>query len=67
MRILEGFICDEIEHNLFERVIVDMTEKRNIILKDNKNSLQASTKKCSNSVYGGCIRKDIEEIYKCVT
>ena len=29
--------------------------------------MQTLPKKVSNAVYGGCIRKDIEESYKCVT
>ena len=44
-----------------------MTEKRNELKKEIKTLLQTLTKKCSNAVYGGCIRKDIEESYDCVT
>ena len=44
-----------------------MTEKRKKFEKENKTSLQTSTENCSNAVYGGCIRKYIEESYICVT
>ena len=53
VKILEVFICDFLEFNAFERFVIDMTEKRSANI--------------SNSVYGGCIRKDIEESYKCVS
>ena len=44
-----------------------MTKKRNKYKEGNKTFLQTLIKKVSNAVYGGCIRKDIEESYKCVT
>ena len=44
-----------------------MTDKRNKYKEENKTILQTLTKKISNSVYGGCIKKDIEKSYKCVT
>ena len=67
VKILEGFFCDNLEFNPFERFIIDMTNKRNKFKEENKTLLQTLIKKVSNSVYGGCIRKDIEESYKCVT
>ena len=66
VKILEGFICDNLEINPFERFIIDLTNKRNKYKEENKTLLQTLTKKVSNAVYGGCI-KDIEESYKCVT
>ena len=44
-----------------------MTNKRNKFKEENKTLLQTLTKKISNSVFCGCIRRDIEESYKCVT
>ena len=44
-----------------------MIGKSNKFEKQNKALLRMLTKKCSNSLYGGSIRKDIEETYKCVT
>ena len=67
VKILEGFVCDNLEFNPFERFIIDMSNKRNKFKEENKTLLQTLTKNVSNSVYGGCIRRDIEESYKCVT
>ena len=36
-------------------------------MEENKTLLQTLTKKVSNSVYGGCIRRDVEQSYKGVT
>ena len=44
-----------------------MTDKRNRYKKENKPLLQTFARKSSMSVYGGCIRSDTEESYKCVT
>ena len=43
-----------------------MTEKRNKFKKESKTIFQTLTRKCSNSVYGRCFRKDIEDSYKWV-
>ena len=67
VNILEGIICVDLEHNLFQRFITDMTEKRKKTEKEIKTFLQTITKKCSNSVYGGCRRKDIEDFEECGT
>ena len=64
---LEGFVCDNLEFNPFVGFNVDMTDKRNKLGEQNKTLLQTSTEKVSNSVYGGCISKDIEESFECVT
>ena len=65
MDILEEFRCYRLENNPSLRFHIDRTEKKNSRIK--KALLETSIKKCSKSVYGGCIRKDIEKIYKCVT
>ena len=44
-----------------------MTDKRNKYKKEKQTLLQTKTKKCLKSVYCGCMRKDIEGSYKCVT
>ena len=67
IKILERFICDNLEFNPFERFFINMTNKRNKFKEENKTLLQTLTKKVSISVYGGCRRKDIEESYKSVT
>ena len=67
VKIPEGFVCDNLEFNPFERFTIDMTNKINKYKEGNKTLLQTLTKNVSNAVYVGCIRKDIEESYKCVT
>ena len=64
---LEGFICDNLEINPFERFTIDFTNRRNKYKEENKPLLQTLTEKISNAVYGSCIRKDIEKSYECVT
>ena len=66
VKILQSFMCDILEFNPFERLIEDMADKRNKFKEENKTLLQILTKKVSQSVYGGCMRKVIEESYKCV-
>ena len=61
--VLVVFIWQNFEYNPIERIITDLTDKT-IKFKKNKSWLQTLTKKCSNSVYGGCISKDIEKPYK---
>ena len=63
----ERFKCDNSEFKPFERFLIDMTNKRSNYKEENKTLLQTLTKKVSNAVYGGCIRKHIEESYKGVT
>ena len=65
VKILEGFICDNIEFNPFERFIIDMTNKRKKYKEENKTLLQTLTEKVSNAVYGGCTRKDRRILYIC--
>ena len=64
---LEGFICHNLDYNLFRSFIRVLTDKRNKFKKEKKPLLQTFTKKCSNSVYGFSRRQDIEESYKSVT
>ena len=39
VKILEGFMCDNLEFNPFERFIIDMTNKRNKFKEENKTIL----------------------------
>ena len=64
VKMIEGYICDNLEFNSSERFFIFMTDKRNIFKQENKFFLQTLTKKASNSVYVGCIKKDIEESHK---
>ena len=43
VKILEGFVCDNLEFNPFERFILDMTNKRNKFKEENKTFLQSLT------------------------
>ena len=67
MDILEKYIWDNVQFNPFEKITIDMTGKRNKFKKEIKTLLQTLTKNCSNSVYVGCIRRDIGESYKRVS
>ena len=44
-KILEGFRCDNLEINPFERFFIDMTDKRNNFKQEKKIFLQSLTKK----------------------
>ena len=62
VKIIEIFICDTLEFNPMERfIITDKTDQRNKFKHENKTLLQTLTTKISNSVYGGCLRRVIEE------
>ena len=67
VKILEELIYDISEFNPFKIFIVDMTDKRKKFTEKNKTVLQTLTKKVSNLVYRGCIRKNIEGFFKCAT
>ena len=63
----EGFICDNLGYNPFEKFVLDMTAKRNRYQKEKRNILQTQAKKVSNTIYGYTKRSDIEDVYKCVS
>ena len=67
VKILQEIFSDSLEFNTFERAIMDMTDKRNKFEEENKLLLQTLSRKVSNSVNCGCIRKYIEESFTCVT
>ena len=48
--IFEGFICDNLDHKLFEKFFLDMTAKRNKYKKEKRKILQTQAKKLSNAV-----------------
>ena len=66
LKFYEGFICDNLEFNPFSNFIIDMTAKRNYY-KKGKKILQTMCKAISLGSYGSCIRRDINEKFKCVT
>ena len=67
LEVLDGFFCYNLEYNRYTEFVTDMFEKRDKFNSPGKDLLQNSAKKLGLSVYGGNIRKDINEEYKCVT
>ena len=67
LEVFEGFFCHNLEFNPYTEFVTDMFEKRDLFKSQGKDSLQNLAKKIGLSVYGGNIRKDINEEYKCVT
>ena len=67
LEIYEGFFCHNLEFNPYTEFVNDMFEKRDLFKSQGKDLLQNLAKKIGLSVYGGNIRKDINEEYKCVT
>ena len=67
LEIYEGFFCHNLEYNPYTEFVTDMFEKRDLFKSQGKDLLQNLAKKIGLSVYGGNIRKDINEEYKCVT
>ena len=67
MDVYEGFFCHNLEYNPYTEFVTDMFQKRDMFKSQGKDLLQNLAKKIGLSVYGGNIRKDINEEYKCVT
>ena len=67
LEVYEGFFCHNLEYNPYTEFVTDMFEKRDLFKSQGKDLLQNLAKKIGLSVYGGNIRKDINEKYKCVT
>ena len=67
LEVLEGFFCHNLESNHYTEVVTDMFEKRDLFKSQGNDLFQNLAKKIGISVYGGNIRKDLNEKYKCVT
>ena len=67
LEIYEGFFCHNLEYNPYTEFVIDMFKKRASFKSQGKDLLQNLAKKIGLSVYGGIIRKDVNEEYKCVT
>ena len=63
----ERFFCHNLEYIPYTEFVTDMFEKRDLFKSQEKDLLQNLAKKIGLLVYGGNIRKDINEEYKCVT
>ena len=67
LEVFEVFFCHNLEYNPYTEFVTDMFQKRDMFKSQGKDLLQNLAKKIGLSVYGGNIRKDINEEYKCVT
>ena len=67
LEIYEGFFCRNLKYNPYTEFVTNMFEKRGLFKSHGKDLLQNLAKKIGLSVYGGNIRKDINEEYICVT
>ena len=67
LEVFERFFCNNLDYNPYSNFVTDMFEKRDLFKSQGKDLLQKLAKKIGLSVYGGNIRKDINEEYKCVT
>ena len=67
LEVFEGFSCHNLEFNPYTKFVTDMFEKKDLFKSQGKHLLQNIAKKIGLSVYGGNIRKDTNERYKCGT
>ena len=67
LKVCEGLFCHHLEYNPYTEFVTEMFEKRDLIKSQGEDLLQNLAKKIELSVYGGNIRKDINEEYKGVT
>ena len=67
LEVFEGFFCLNLNFNPYTEFVTDMFEKRDLFMLQGKDLLQNLAEKIGLSVYGGSIRKDINEEKKCVT
>ena len=67
LKVFEGFLCHNLENNHYTELVTNMLEKRDLFISQGKKILQNLTKNVGLSVYGGNIRKDKNEEFKCVT
>ena len=65
--VFEEFLCHNLEFNPYTEFVTEMFQKRDLFKSQGKDLLQNLAKKIGLSVYGGNIRKDINDEYKCVT
>ena len=67
LEVFEGFYCHNLEYNPYTELVAMMFERKDLFKSQGRDWLQNVAKKIGLSVYGGNIRKDINEEYKCVT
>ena len=55
------------QYNPYTEFVNDIVAKRDADKKQGKDLLQTLAKKIANPVYGGNIRRDVNDQFKCVT
>ena len=55
------------QHNPYVDFVNDMVGKKDFYKKQGKGLLQTMSEKFNNLVYGGNLRRDVNDQYKCVT
>ena len=64
LEVYEGFFCHNLVYNPYIEFVIDTFEKRDSFKEQERDLLQNLAKSIRLSVYGGSIRKDINEEYK---
>ena len=67
LEVFEGFVCQNLEYNPYAESVTGVFEKRDLFKSQGKDLLRNLAENIGLSVYGGNIRKKINEKYKCVT
>ena len=67
LEVLERLFCHNMQYNPYVDFVNDMVAKRDLYMKQGKEFLQTLFEKINNLVYGGNIRRDVNEQFKCVT
>ena len=65
--MFDGFFCYKMQYNHYTEVVNDMVVKRDLFKKQWMDLLQTISKTITNSVYGGNIRRDVNDQNKCVS
>ena len=66
LEVYEGSFRHNQEYNPYTDFVTDMFEKRGSFKAQGRDLLENLAKKSGLSVHGGNIRKDINEVFKCV-
>ena len=67
LEVYEGFFWHNMQHIPYTEFVKDMVSKRDLYKKQGKNLLKTLAKKITNSMYGGKIRQDVNDQFRCVT
>ena len=61
LEVFEGGLCLNMKHNPYTEFVNDVAARRDWYKKQGKNLFQTPAKKVANSVYGGKIRRDVND------